>query len=234
MCKRIIELVYLIKSSKFMHTKIEKLPIPFHMRLPPRSVERLSKYRRLLSTLSSGGGEFIFSHTLADLLNLTPEQVRRDLMLVGLSGNRRRGYNVKALIELIGQTIDKVEGHNVAIVGLGNLGKAITTFIRKAKTKLNILAAFDVDAGKINRETAGVICYDIHRIREIVQKLDISIAILTIPSDAVKDIAPLLIKSGIKGILNFTSVHLDVPSKIYLKDYDIITSLEEIGFFIKQ
>jgi redox-sensing transcriptional repressor len=204
------------------------------MKLPPRSVERLSKYRRLLSNLSSGNGEYIFSHSLANLLNLTPEQVRRDLMLIGLNGNRRKGYNVKALIELIGKIIDKEEGHNVAIVGVGNLGKAITAFIRKAKTRLNIVAAFDVDTGKINKETAGVTCFDIRQIPEVVNKLNISIAILTIPANAVNDIAPLLITSGIKGILNFTSVHLDVPANIYLKDYDIITSLEEIGFFIKE
>jgi redox-sensing transcriptional repressor len=214
-------------------TKIGNLPTPLQKKLPSRSVERLSKYRRLLSNLDYGIGEFIFSHDLAQLLNLTPEQVRRDLMLIGLTGNRRKGYSVKALIELIGKTIDKEEGHNVAIVGIGNLGKAITAFIRKARTKLNIVAAFDVDAGKINRETAGVTCYDISQIPYMVERLNISIVILTVPSDVVSEITASLINSGVKGILNFTSIHLDVPPDVYIKDYDIITSLEEIGFFIK-
>jgi len=215
-------------------TKVGILPTPLQKKLPPRSVERLSKYRRLLSNLDAGNREFIFSHDLAQLLNLTPEQVRRDLMLIGLTGNRRKGYSIKALIELIGKTIDKEEGHNVAIIGIGNLGKAITAFIRKARTKLNIVAAFDVDASKINRETAGVTCYNISQIPYMVEKLNISIVILTVPSDVVKEITTSLINSGVKGILNFTSVHLDVPPGVYLKDYDIITSLEEIGFFIKQ
>jgi redox-sensing transcriptional repressor len=65
----------------------------------------------------------IFSHKLASLLNLTPEQVRRDLMLIGLTGNHRRGYSIKALIERIGNTIDRNEDHHVALVGIGNLGK---------------------------------------------------------------------------------------------------------------
>ncbi len=202
-------------------------------KLPSRSVERLSKYRRLLSRIDSVNGEFIFSHDLARLLNLTPEQVRRDLMLIGLTGSRRKGYSISALIELIGKTIDKDEGYNVAIVGMGNLGKAIAAFIRKARTKLHIAAAFDVDASKINHETAGVTCYDISLIPSMVKKLSISIVILTVPSDAVGEIAALLVSSGVKGILNFTSVHLDVPPGVYMKDYDIITSLEEIGFFIK-
>jgi redox-sensing transcriptional repressor len=214
-------------------TKIGNLPTPLQKKLPPRSVERLSKYRRLLSKLDSGNGEFVFSHDLANQLNLTPEQVRRDLMLIGLTGNRRKGYSVKALIDLIGRTIDNENGYNVAIVGVGNLGKAITGFIRKSRTRLNIVAAFDVDASKINRETAGVTCYNISQIPSMVQRFNISIAILTVPSDVVREITALLINSGVKGILNFTSVHLDVPTNVYLKDYDIITSLEEIGFFIK-
>jgi len=215
-------------------TKIGNLPTPLQKKLPPRSVERLSKYRRLLSTINTGNGEYIFSHNLAQLLNLTPEQVRRDLMLIGLTGSRRKGYSIKALVELIGKTIDKEEGYNVAIVGIGNLGRAITAFIRKARTRLNIVAAFDVDANKVNKETAGVPCYDINQIPLVVGKLKISIAILTVPSDVVKEITTTLISNGIKGILNFTSVHLDVPPDVYLKDYDIITSLEEIGFFIKK
>ncbi|MBN1413939.1 MAG: redox-sensing transcriptional repressor Rex [Bacteroidales bacterium] len=215
-------------------TKIGNLPIPLQKKLPPRSVERLSKYRRLLGAIHPGNGEYIFSHDLAQLLNLTPEQVRRDLMLIGLTGSRRKGYSIKALIELIGKTIDKREGYNVAIVGVGNLGKAITAFIRKTHTRLNIVAAFDVDSSKINKETAGVFCYDISQIPTVVRKLKISIVILTVPSHVVKEITGTLVSSGIKGILNFTSVHLDVPSDVYLKDYDIITSLEEIGFFIKK
>ena len=214
-------------------TKIGNFPDTLLKKLPPRSVERLSKYRRLLSLLDESDGKFIFSHDLARLLNLTPVQVRRDLMLVGLAGNRRKGYNIRALIDLIGNTIDKEEGHNVAIVGIGNLGRAITAFLRKSKSRLNIAAAFDVDHGKINREIAGVPCFDKHRIPEFVGKLNISIAILTVPPEVAGDIAALVIRSGIKGILNFTSVPLDVPADVYLKDYDIITSLEEIGFFIK-
>jgi redox-sensing transcriptional repressor len=214
-------------------TKIGNLPDTMQKKLPPRSVERLSKYRRLLNNLNDCDGKFIFSHDLARLLNLTPVQVRRDLMLIGLTGSRRKGYSVRALIDLIGETIDREEGSNVAIVGAGNLGRAITAFLRKSKSRLKIAAAFDVDPGKINREIAGVPCFDKHRIPEIVNKMNISIAILTVPPEVAGDMAAQVIRCGIKGILNFTSVHLDVPADVYLKDYDIITSLEEIGFFIK-
>jgi redox-sensing transcriptional repressor len=175
----------------------------------------------------------IFSHNLARLLNITPEQVRRDLMLIGLTGNHRKGYNIQALIELIGKTIDSFDPQNIAIMGIGNLGRAVAAFIRKSESRFRIVASFDVDPLKINHEIAGVYCYPLSKTEQIIKKLDISIAILTVPPDAAKSIAKILTDSGIKGILNFTSVHLDIPDYIYLKDYDIITSLEEIGFFIK-
>jgi redox-sensing transcriptional repressor len=201
-------------------------------KLPPRTVERLSKYRRLLDKYKDLDEAHIHSHKLAALLNLTPEQVRRDLMLIGLTGNHRKGYNISALIGLIGDTIDRDESQKVALAGIGNLGKAVIGFIRKSHTRMNVVAAFDIDKNKVNTRLAGVPCYEISQAGNIIHNEQIRIAILTVPPEAAADTASLLLDSGIKGILNFTSVHLDVPPDIYLKDYDIITSLEEIGFFI--
>lgn len=202
-------------------------------KLPARTVERLSKYRRLLSKYSLNEDSFIYSHDLARLLNLTSVQVRRDLMLIGISGNHRKGYNVRELIEHISEIIDTKSGHNIAIIGMGNLGRAVTAFIRKNETKMNIVAGFDIDSEKTGKEIAGVNCYHILSIQKMIEELQIEIAILTTSPDSVVEILNLLVEAGIRGILNFTSMHLDVPEGVYLKNYDIITSLEEIGFFIK-
>ena len=203
------------------------------MNLPPRTVVRLSKYRRLLAKTQKGEHDYIFSHHLARMLNLTPVQVRRDLMLIGLSGNHRRGYNIKELIMLIGKTIDREEGHNLAIVGMGNLGRAVTRFIRKNKAQMEIVAGFDIDPKKIDIEIDGVPCYHISNVCEQIKSKGVEIVVLTSSAEAAQHITDLLVGSGVKGILNFTSEHLDVPGDIYMKNYDIMTSLEEIGFFIK-
>jgi redox-sensing transcriptional repressor len=202
------------------------------MKLPATTVARLSKYRRMLGRIDDENTH-IFSHDLASLLNLTPEQVRRDLMLIGLTGNHRKGYNIKELLDIIGKTIDSKEGHKVAIIGIGNLGKALINFIRREKTKLHIVAAFDIDKRKVGKGIADIKCYHIKDIPSVIRKLSISIAVLAVPPEEAMDVASLLIKSGIRGILNFTSVHIDVPPGTYLKDTNIITSLEEISFFIK-
>ena len=200
--------------------------------LPQKTVERLSKYRRILNKYRNLEEPHIFSHDLARMLNITPEQVRRDIMLIGFTGNHRKGYNVKELVDLIGKKIDKEDGLNIALIGIGNLGRAVTSYISKAETKLNIVAAFDTDPNKIGTKTAGVTCHGLADIEKIVEKHHIEIAVLTVPPEFARQVADILVESGIKGILNFTSIHIDVSSNVYIKDYDIITSLEEIGFFV--
>lgn len=203
-------------------------------KLPPRTVERLSKYRRLLSKYSLNVEHYIYSHDLARLLNLTSVQVRRDLMLIGISGNHRKGYNVRELIEKISSVIDTKNGQNLAIVGMGNLGRAVSAFIRKNESKMNLVAGFDIDPTKTGVEIMEVPCFHIEDIHTKFIELKIDIVVLTVSPDAVNEIVGILLETGVRGILNFTSVHIDVPKYIYLKNYDIITSLEEIGFFIKR
>lgn len=215
------------KKQNYNHVKL------YRKKLPARTVERLSKYRRLLERYSLQSENYIYSHDLGRLLNLTSVQVRRDLMLIGISGNHRKGYNIKELIEQINKIIDTEHGHNITIVGMGNLGRAVTKFIQYNQSKMNIVAGFDLDPKKTGKKIAGVNCYQIGTITKKIRELEIDVAILTVSPDAAVDVTRILVGAGIKGILNFTSVHLDVPSDIYLKNYDIITSLDEIGFFIK-
>jgi redox-sensing transcriptional repressor len=99
---------------------------------------------------------------------------------------------------------------------------------------MKVVAAFDTDEKKVNTTIAGVPCFEVVEMDAIIKRDKIRIAILTVPPEAAVSTAELLLTAGIKGILNFTSVHLDVPTDIYMKDYDIITTLEEIGFFIKE
>ncbi len=202
-------------------------------RLPEKTVERLSEYRRTLFDCLAQGKTHIYSHELADLHNITAVQVRRDIMFIGYTSMQRKGYDVRELIDVIGRIIDLEEGLNVAVIGMGNLGRAITHYFMGKRSKLNIVAAFDIDPGKIDRVISGVKCFATQRLQEIVNELDISIALLTVPADAAGETTEKLVLSGIKGILNFTTMPLNVPSNVYLEEYDMITSLEKVAYFVK-
>jgi len=203
-------------------------------KLPDKTVERLSQYRRTLLIALNNGKTHIFSHELAALLHITSVQVRRDIMLIGYSGTLRQGYDVKELTEIIGKIIDSKDGQKVVVIGIGNLGRAIIGYFSGKRTKLSIVAGFDLNPDKIDRAYAGVWCYHYDRLTEIMQKENISIAVITVPAGEAAKVAERLVLAGIKGILNFTPRPLNVPSNVYLEEYDIITSLEKLAYFVKK
>ncbi len=203
------------------------------MMLPERTVERLSEYRRSLLQCLEEGKTHIFSHELAELHHNTAVQVRRDIMFIGYTSMQRKGYDVRELIDVIGEILDSEKGLNVAVIGVGNLGRAVTTYFIGKRSKLNIIATFDVDTTKIDRVISGVKCYPLSRLKEIVESNNISIAIMTVPADSATEVSTQLVESGIKGVLNFTTVPLNVAEDVYLDEYDMITSLEKVAYFVK-
>jgi redox-sensing transcriptional repressor len=202
--------------------------------LPGKTVERLSEYRRTLLTCLDEKRNFIFSHDLASRLHITAVQVRRDLMLIGYSSLHRKGYDVKELIDTISRIIDSDEGMNVAIIGIGNLGRAVAGYFKGKRSKLNLVASFDNDPQKINRVISGVKCYPYNEMERIIGELKIQITILTVPADFAREIAEEAVRFGIKGILNFTTIPLNVPSGVFLEEYDMITSIEKVAYFVKE
>jgi redox-sensing transcriptional repressor len=202
--------------------------------LPHKTVERLSQYRRALLLILTKVKTHVFSHEIAQMLHITPVQVRRDLMLIGYSGNLRKGYDIKELIEMIGKIIDTEKGQKVAMVGLGNLGKAIISYFKGKRTKLTIVAAFDINPDKVDRLYDGVPCYPVHRLNEVIRKEKISIGIITVPSEQAPVVAEALVAAGIKGLLNYSPKSLNVSPMVYLEEYDMITSLEKVAFFAKK
>lgn len=202
------------------------------MKLPPKSIERLSQYRRILLNNLEKGKEYIYSHELASQLHFTPVQVRRDIMLIGYTGTQRKGYVIKDLIGRIGEILDGESNTNAIIIGMGNLGKAITSYFNGKRTKIEIVAAFDTDEQKINRVISNVRCYHISSIKEKLQNLDASVAIMTLSPEAAQEVADQLVLHDIKGILNFTSIPLNIPDHIYIEDYDMVTSIEKVAYFV--
>lgn len=202
--------------------------------LPGKTVERLSEYRRTLLSCLNENRNFIYSHDLAARLHITAVQVRRDLMLIGYSSVQKKGYDVKELIDTISRIIDSDEGMNVAIIGIGNLGRAVAGYFKGKRSKLNLVASFDNDPQKINKVISGVKCYPYDDLDKVIVDLNIKIAILTVPADYAKEIAEETVRFGIKGILNFTTVPLNVPSGVYLEEYDMITSIEKVAYFAKE
>lgn len=199
-----------------------------------KTIGRLSLYRRLLHGLMADGVVNTFSHRLAHLAGVTPAQVRRDLMAIGYSGTTKRGYEVPELVESIGQFLDVANGQGVALVGVGNLGRAILTYFAGRRPNLAIVAAFDTDPYKVNRVIHGCHCYGMDDLGRVVRDQDIKVAILTVPAGVAQPVADTLVSAGVRGILNFAPARLRVPPHTYVEDIDMTVTLEKVAYFARK
>ena len=199
-----------------------------------KTIGRLSLYRRLLNVLQAEGIRNIFSHQLATMAGCTAAQVRRDLMTVGYSGSPTNGYEVGRLIDSLRDFLDVPGGQAVALVGVGNLGKALLSYFTGRRPNLKIVAAFDNDAYKVNRVIHGCRCYPLESIDQVLGPKAVKVAILTVPAPAAQGVADLLVRAGVQGILNFAPIRLRVPRGVHIEDIDMSISLEKVAFFARQ
>lgn len=198
--------------------------------LPPNTVERLSNYRRKLLTYPYLEKPFIHSHRLAHLLKINPAHVRRDLMLIGFTGDVHKGYDIEKLIIEIGKAIDCTDKQKVAFIGIGDLGRAVAEAFSHEDSKLEIAATFRLsEEPKVQFQ--NVQCYNVSKMKQIIRKKGVEIVVLALPNGDVKEITQLVLEAGVKGILNFTSVHLEVPENIHVENFDMMSKLEKLSYF---
>ncbi len=202
--------------------------------IPEKTIERLSEYRRTLLASHKQGITHIFSHVLAGIHGITAVQVRRDLMLIGFSSDTKKGYDVEVLISYISNILDSPTAMNVAVVGMGHLGQAITKYFNSKGLKLRITAAFDIDPKKVGRTIDGIPVYHMDEFEAMVEEQDISIVIVSSPTSVAPQLVVPIINAGIRGVLNFTSTPLNFPQGIVVENYDITTLLEKVAYFVKE
>ncbi|MCC6694488.1 MAG: redox-sensing transcriptional repressor Rex [Candidatus Hydrogenedentes bacterium] len=195
-----------------------------------QTIGRLSLYRRLLHGLQSDGVRNVYSHQLARLAGATAAQVRRDIMVVGYSGSAAHGYEVGALMESIGQFLDTAPVQRVALVGVGNLGRALLAHFVGRHHRFSIVAAFDVDTHKTGRVIHGCRCHTLAELGEVLAAQEIRIAMLAVPPGEAQETANRLVDAGVTGILNFAPVRLWAPRNVYVEDMDVTMALERVAY----
>ena len=199
--------------------------------ISPKTIERFSIYRRLLERYE---GERVASQTLAELAGVTATQVRRDMMALGCMGSSSRGYLAAELRQAIGEYMDDPDGMNIALVGAGELGRSILSYFAGRHKKLRIVAAFDIDPWLTGRKLRGCESFSAEKMAEVIAEKNIRLAIIAVPPVAAQQVADVLVRAGVKGILNFSPATLNVPDKIFVEHNDITTALEKVAFFARK
>jgi redox-sensing transcriptional repressor len=193
----------------------------------------MSRYRRLLSSLRAEGLESIYSHQLARHAVVSAAQVRRDLMVIGYSGSPNKGYDVGACIASISAFLDGTVSQEVALVGVGNLGRAVLAHFEDKSSSVAIVAAFDVEPDLTDTVVQGVRCFDAGRMESLVRDLGIEIAVLTVPGKAAQESADTLVRAGVKSLISFAPVPLHLPNDIFVEYMDITAALESAAYFAR-
>lgn len=197
------------------------------------TTQRLSVYLRCLDRLAAAGAPRVSSKELAASCRLNPAQIRRDLASFGAFGVRGVGYSVDDLRRRLREIMGLHRRHNVAIIGAGNLGRALADYGGFRGDPFQVVALFDSDPSKVGtRSRTGVGVQHVHDLPKIARREGINIAIVTVPADAAREVAEAIARSGIRAVLNFTPVLLDVPPGPKVTNVDLAVLLESLSFFL--
>jgi redox-sensing transcriptional repressor len=203
-------------------------------KIPVQTVGRLSLYRRLLLDLSAGGMRQIYSHQLASAAVATPAQVRRDLMTIGFTGRPRKGYAVEDLVAAVNAVLAQSVETSVALVGVGNLGRAILAYYTNRQRWVRFAAAFDRDPDKANRIIHGCRVYPVEQTEEVLGREGIKAAVITVPAAEAQRVADRLVLAGVRSFLNFAPVRLHLPTGCFVDNVDMSTALDRVAYYAHQ
>jgi redox-sensing transcriptional repressor len=200
-------------------------------KLAPRAVvSRLSLYLRQLEVLQAAGHTRVSSNQIAVILHLRDAQVRKDLAFFGQFGHPGIGYHIEELQDSIRKALGTDRLWPLALVGFGNLGRALMRYREFDRHGFRIAAVFDSDPRKVGTMVQEYEVFPIEDMAEIVKKMGISIAALTVPAEVAQDVVNHMLSSGIRGILNFAPVALSVPQDVSVVSVDLSVQLEQLVY----
>jgi redox-sensing transcriptional repressor len=201
--------------------------------IPANAVGRLSLYRRLLQEQLAAGLRHVYSHQLGDLAVSTAAQVRRDLMTIGFTGSPRRGYAIPELVDAITAVLARSIETTAALVGVGNLGRAILSYYAN-RQPIRFAAAFDRAVEKTGRTLHGCRCYPVKEIEHVIRREGIHVGVIAVPATEAQLVADQLVRAHITGILNFAPVRLRVPSGLHVENVDLMMALDRVAYYAHQ
>ncbi|MBX7169901.1 MAG: redox-sensing transcriptional repressor Rex [Pyrinomonadaceae bacterium] len=198
------------------------------------TTNRLSVYLRCLNELSAKGIKTVSSDDLAKRFHLNSAQIRKDLAYFGEFGVRGVGYYVDNLRQDLTKILGLDKPHNVGIIGAGRMGTALADYYEYSQTNFSVVALFDTDKAKVGQKVGNVKIHDIKKFEELVKKEEIDVAVIAVPAQYAQDILEMVVKVGIKAIMNFAPIPLKAEENIKIRTVDLTISLESLSYFLAQ
>ncbi|MBN2616945.1 MAG: redox-sensing transcriptional repressor Rex [Spirochaetales bacterium] len=195
------------------------------------TVTRFIKYNRILSQLKSLGMARVFSNNLGDALGIAPALVRKDFSRFNLPGNKRGGYEIDTLSEMLDELLCGRNLENMIIIGCGHIAKALINHGDFTKDGGKIVAGFDIFPH--DEKFKNIPIYKNEILPTYVKEHNIKIAILTVPEDAAAVMYEKLLALDIKGVLNFTPVELKSCESCIVNNVNIGLEIKKLTYMVK-
>lgn len=204
--------------------------------IPKATAKRLSLYYRIFKRFYADQVEKASSKQIADAMGIDSATVRRDFSYFGELGRRGFGYDVTKLMNFFADLLNDHSTTHVILVGCGNIGRALLHYRFHDRNKMQIVMGFDTDDNPMvgTKTPDDIPIYDISTIKEHLDNSGIETAILTVPSIYAQEVADQLIEAGIRGILSFAPLHLQVPKGVIVQSVDLTSELQTLLYFMNQ
>ena len=202
-------------------------------KIPRATLKRLPLYYRFVSILKGKGIDRVNSKTISEALQIDSATIRRDFSYFGELGKKGYGYNIDSMLEFFKSELSESDQIKIAIIGIGNLGRALLTYNFSIHDDMTITEAFDVKEDVIGQKIGNVIVKDNDELITTLKKEEIDVVILTTPERVAQKVADELVQAGVKGILNFTPGRINTPSDVQVHQIDLGIELQSLLFFMK-
>ena len=200
--------------------------------IPPVVVGRLPLYLRTLCYAQQEGLTTISSHELGRRLGISAAQIRKDLSLFGEFGKQGTGYPVAMLIRQLRRILHVDRVWDMALVGVGALGRALLAYQGFARRGFRVALAFDSDPRKIGQRVGSFVVQDVRRLEEAIRIADIRLGMIATPASAAQEIAERMVDAGVRGILSYAPIHLQLPPEVRVEYIDPVIHLQRMTFYL--
>ncbi len=202
-------------------------------KVPDIVVSRLPVYLRALEIMDLEGKETVTSSELAERLNLSPAQIRKDLSYFGGFGKQGKGYSVKRLASELRRILNVEKEWEMALVGVGDLGRALVHYQGFKDKGFRLTLLFDNNPQKIGTRIEGLEIMDSALIPRLIPERGVKIAIIAVPPQEAQKVADALVAAGIEAILNYAPVNLKVPPHVKVQYIDPVVNLRRMTYYLK-
>lgn len=201
--------------------------------IPDVVIDRLPIYARALKLLERDGREVVISHELGAQLGVTPAQIRKDLSYFGRFGKQGRGYNVQHLSDELRQILGLDQQWTLALVGVGNLGRAILTYGGFGPEGFHIVEAFDASPEMVGQRVGQLVVRNVKEVAKVLRRSPVDIGIVAVPAPSAQGVIDTLIACGVKALLNYAPTPARVPRDIRMRRIDPVLALQSMTFYLK-